>query len=93
MASQDLPAFINYITNITNQQQIYYVGHSQGTMMAFAEFSRNKLLARKVKRFYALAPVAFLGSMTSPLKYLAPFVPEIKVVNQNFLQLLIFYQS
>ncbi|XP_065684847.1 lysosomal acid lipase/cholesteryl ester hydrolase isoform X1 [Hydra vulgaris] len=78
MASKDLPAFINYITNVTEQQQIYYVGHSQGTMIAFAEFSRNKQLASKIKRFYALAPVAFVGSMTSPLKYLAPFVPEIE---------------
>lgn len=31
MAHKDLPAVVNYITNATGQEQIFYVGHSQGT--------------------------------------------------------------
>ena len=61
------------------QEQIYYAGHSQGTMIAFAEFSRNKILAKKIKKFFGLAPVAYLGNMESPLKYLARFTSEFEV--------------
>jgi len=31
MAKKDLPAVINFITKTTGQEQIFYVGHSQGT--------------------------------------------------------------
>ena len=79
MASFDLPAVISYIKKTTKQDQLYYVGHSQGTMIAFAEFSSNQQLARSVKKFFALGPVSYLGNMKSPLKYLAEFVPELKV--------------
>ena len=81
MARYDLPAMLKFVMNKTSQSSLYYVGHSQGTLMAFAEFSRNKELAKSVKKFYALAPVATVGNMTSPIKYLAAFTPEIQVSN------------
>lgn len=31
MAKKDLPAVINFIIKTTGQEQIFYVGHSQGT--------------------------------------------------------------
>lgn len=31
MALKDLPAVVNYILKVTSQEQIYYIGHSQGT--------------------------------------------------------------
>lgn len=33
MANYDLPASINFILNKTDQKQVYYVGHSQGTTL------------------------------------------------------------
>ena len=81
MASKDLPTVIDYIKQNTSVSQIYYTGHSQGTMIAFAGFSKNQELAKSIKKFYGLAPVAYLGNMKSPLKYLASVTPELKVNN------------
>lgn len=39
MAEFDTPAYIDYILNYTNYQQLYYIGHSMGTTMAFAMLS------------------------------------------------------
>ena len=81
MAHYDLPAMLKFVTTKTSQSSLYYAGHSQGTLMGFAEFSRNKELARMVKKFFALGPVATVGHMTSPVKYLASFVTEIAVMD------------
>ncbi|KAM7434347.1 hypothetical protein ABFA07_015528 [Porites harrisoni] len=84
MASQDLPAMLNFVTNKTSQSSIYYAAHSQGTLMAFAEFSRNKELAKKVKKFFAMGPVATVGHMESPIKYLADAIHEIEILFDIF---------
>ncbi|XP_038061446.1 lysosomal acid lipase/cholesteryl ester hydrolase-like [Patiria miniata] len=77
MAKYDLPACLNYVLNKTGQKEMYYIGHSQGTMIAFAEFSRNQELAKKVKMFFAMGPVATVGYMTSTLfRFLADDVPD-----------------
>ncbi|KAK7502358.1 hypothetical protein BaRGS_00006311 [Batillaria attramentaria] len=77
MAAYDLPAMFDHVTRLTGQQQIHYVGHSQGTMIGFAGFSTNVTLAAMVKRFYALAPVAHLGHIKTAIRYLAPFANPI----------------
>ena len=48
MAEHDLPAMLNYVQKQTNRSELYYAGHSQGTMVALAELSTNKQLASKV---------------------------------------------
>ncbi len=62
---------VDYILKVNSQQQLTYIGHSQGTMIAFAALSTNTALANKIKLFVALAPVATLGNITnnSLLKY------------------------
>ncbi|KAM6186766.1 lysosomal acid lipase/cholesteryl ester hydrolase [Rhynchocyon petersi] len=67
MAYYDLPSSINYILNKTGQKQLYYVGHSQGTTIAFAAFSMFPELAKRIKLFFALAPVTTCTFSTSPL--------------------------
>ena len=47
MAAYDLPAMVDYVLNITKKEHLYYVGHSQGTMMAFAGLSENEELRKK----------------------------------------------
>ena len=89
MASHDLPAMLKFVTTKTSQSSIYYVGHSQGTLMAFAEFSRNKELAKMVKKYFALGPVATVGHLEGLLKYMADFSPEIEVLNITMFNLLL----
>ena len=72
MARDDLPSMIYYILNATKQIELGYVGHSQGTMIAFAGFGRpDSVLQNNVSFYAALAPVAHVGHMKSPLKYLS----------------------
>ncbi|XP_078580642.1 gastric triacylglycerol lipase-like [Branchiostoma floridae x Branchiostoma japonicum] len=80
MARYDLPKMLTYALSVTNQAQLYYVGHSQGTLIGFAEFSRNQGLASKVRTFFALAPVAYLGNMESPLRFLSDFVGPLEAL-------------
>ncbi|XP_063128000.1 gastric triacylglycerol lipase isoform X1 [Rattus norvegicus] len=74
MAKYDLPATINFIVQKTGQEKIHYVGHSQGTTIGFIAFSTNPTLAKKIKTFYALAPVATVKYTQSPLKKIS-FIP------------------
>ena len=85
MASRDLPAMLNFVLKKTLQPSLVYVGHSQGTLIAFAEFSRNKALAKRVRNFYALGPVTTVGHIKGPLRYLAYFTPEFKVRKYCFI--------
>ncbi|PFX17933.1 lysosomal acid lipase/cholesteryl ester hydrolase-like [Stylophora pistillata] len=78
MAKYELPTAVNFILNKTGQTTLYYAGHSQGSLMAFAELSRNQDLAKKIKAVFGLGPVAYLGHMKSPLKLLADYVPELE---------------
>uniref|UniRef100_A0A8D2J3C1 AB hydrolase-1 domain-containing protein n=1 Tax=Varanus komodoensis TaxID=61221 RepID=A0A8D2J3C1_VARKO len=70
MAKYDLPACVDFILQKTKQQQLYYIGHSQGTTIGFIAFSTNPQLAAKIKLFIALAPVATVGHAKTPLTIL-----------------------
>ena len=83
MAKYDLPAMVDYVVRNTSQPQLYYVGHSQGTLIAFAAFPQNKALASKIKTFFALGPVITVKNMKSPLKYLFSITTELEVRTQN----------
>ncbi len=48
---------INYVLDTSQQSDLFYVGHSQGTIMGFAGFTINQTLAKQIKAFFALAPV------------------------------------
>uniref|UniRef100_A0A8B9GCM7 Lipase n=1 Tax=Amazona collaria TaxID=241587 RepID=A0A8B9GCM7_9PSIT len=67
MAMYDLPATINYILQKTGQEQLYYVAHSQGTTTGFIAFSSIPELDRKIKMFFALAPITTSSNVKSPL--------------------------
>ena len=87
MAHYDLPAMINYVLQVTGQEQLFYVGHSQGTLMAFTGFSDNPALGKKIKAFFALAPVYTLNNVTEIAKGGAEILyPLVKVSNSAIIQ-------
>ena len=67
MAEYDIPAMLEYALQVSGQAQLYYVGHSQGTLVGFTGFSSNPELAKKVKLFFALAPVYYLNHVSPTL--------------------------
>jgi len=71
MAAYDLPAMINVALNVSNADSLYYVAHSVGTTAGFAKFSEDKAFAQKIKKFYALAPIATMKNAQGPLRYIA----------------------
>lgn len=70
----------SYITNATSERKIMYVGHSMGTtsmwIMAdlFPEFAANS-----IEVMVALAPVATVSNMVSPVRLLSPFSSQVEV--------------
>ncbi|KAM6442644.1 lysosomal acid lipase/cholesteryl ester hydrolase-like [Liasis olivaceus] len=66
MAMYDLPATINFILKKTKQEQLYYVGYSQGSTIGFIAFSAMPELSQKIKMFLALAPVVYVTHASSP---------------------------
>ncbi len=48
MAEYDIPAMVEYILDVTGNTELSYVGHSQGTLIAFAKFSSDIEFAKKV---------------------------------------------
>ena len=75
----DLPAMVDLVLNVSQQEQIYYVGHSQGTVMGFAGFSSMPELASKIKLFVALAPVATVTYFRGLFRFLTDFYKEWEV--------------
>jgi lysosomal acid lipase/cholesteryl ester hydrolase len=75
----DVPANINYILNVTSQSKLTFIGHSMGTTMFFIAMIRHPELNDKIDTMIALAPVASMAHLTSPVKAFAPHVRLIQV--------------
>lgn len=72
MGVKDLPAVIDYATNIVNDSLIY-IGFSQGTTQFFVMASEMPdFAAEKIKASFSLAPVVYVSNMVSPIRYLSP---------------------
>ncbi|XP_063728762.1 lysosomal acid lipase/cholesteryl ester hydrolase-like [Symsagittifera roscoffensis] len=69
MAWYDLPAIVDYIKSATNQQKIYYIGQSQGTLIGLTQFAQDPDLEASIKRSYMLSPFVTLQNIRSPVKY------------------------
>jgi lysosomal acid lipase/cholesteryl ester hydrolase len=66
-AKFDLTALVGYVYNATGNQ-IYYVGHSQGSMIALGAFTMAETgMTNMVKAAVLLSPIAYLQHTTSQL--------------------------
>ncbi|CAK8690996.1 unnamed protein product [Clavelina lepadiformis] len=72
MAQSDLPAMIDRALRESGQKSLYYIGHSQGTLVAFARLSEDPHFNNKIKMMFALGPVSTLADITSPVRSLVP---------------------
>lgn len=84
MAQYDLPTMLNYVLNVTEQENLHYIGHSMGTMTAFALFSEDHSWESKIVNFHALAPVAKVGHIGGIMKLIAPLSTDIGWVLKAF---------
>uniref|UniRef100_A0A1L8DPY1 Lipase n=2 Tax=Nyssomyia neivai TaxID=330878 RepID=A0A1L8DPY1_9DIPT len=75
IGSIDIPSMIDKILKETDQKQLYYIGHSQGTTTLFVMLSLLPEYNEKIIMANALAPVAFMSNLKSPfVRAFSPFV-------------------
>lgn len=75
----DLPTMVDYVRGKTGNNKIYYVGHSQGTLIMFARLAEDPAFNEKIHMFFALGPVYSLSGIKSPIKYFAQFYNTLEV--------------
>lgn len=76
----DLPASIDYVLQKTGETKLQYIGHSQGTTSFFVMCSERPEYNSKIEMMHALAPVAFLGHVYSPLiRIITPMKSALQV--------------
>uniref|UniRef100_A0A0K2THP6 Lipase n=1 Tax=Lepeophtheirus salmonis TaxID=72036 RepID=A0A0K2THP6_LEPSM len=78
MGKYDLPAAISLIKNVSHSDQIYYIGHSMGTVMFWIAMEDNPILNNHIKLMIAMGPVAKVTHVVSPIRHLAPFSKDFK---------------
>ncbi|CCD72909.2 Partial AB-hydrolase lipase domain-containing protein [Caenorhabditis elegans] len=84
MARYDLPAMINYALKTTKRQNLYYVGHSQGALTMFAKMSEDPEMSKKIRKFFAMAPVARMSHVKGLFQNLGQIYEQYNLVYQVF---------
>ncbi|XP_055375743.1 lipase 3-like [Condylostylus longicornis] len=78
----DLPAMIDYVLKNTTREKLQYIGHSQGTITFWIMCSEKPEYASKIISMNALAPVAYVSHIRSPI------VQVITFLMKNFARLI-----
>lgn len=73
MALKDLPAVINHVLNVTAQDQIFYIGHSQGTTIG--KSSVLSFLKQSLVSWHQQASVHFIACFPAFMAFSA--LPEL----------------
>lgn len=67
MADFDIPASVEFVLKHTQQEQLSYIGHSQGTLQMFAHLSSNPEFSKNLNIFIALGPVGTVKTIEVPM--------------------------
>jgi pimeloyl-ACP methyl ester carboxylesterase len=83
MAKYDIPATIDIVLKTSKKPNLYYIGHSQGTltMLTYLSETQDTLPEehRKIRCFFALAPIARLKNIKSNIRHLAAVAPVVEM--------------
>lgn len=75
----DIPANIDLITNITGNQNISFVGHSQGSTAFVVLAATRPEYAARVSAAHLMAPVVYMNHTRLPISFLVENVDQIEV--------------
>uniref|UniRef100_A0A7E4USS0 Abhydro_lipase domain-containing protein n=1 Tax=Panagrellus redivivus TaxID=6233 RepID=A0A7E4USS0_PANRE len=74
MARKDIPAMIDTVLDISGAENVYYIGHSQGTLTMFSALSEQEELNKKIRGFHAIAPVGTIAHVKGLFRYLGEYM-------------------
>jgi lysosomal acid lipase/cholesteryl ester hydrolase len=80
----DVPTMIDYVLDLTGQENLFYFGHSQGTTAFFVMTSERPEYNAKIRLGTMMAPVAYQPNQKSPFNhYIADHEEDIAWIAVN----------
>lgn len=67
IALYDLPVQMDFALATAGKEQLFYIGHSQGTTVFYILMGEKPEYNSKIIAQFSLAPIAYMNHMTSPL--------------------------
>lgn len=75
-----MPAKIDYILKVTQQEKLYYIGHSQGGTVFYVMASERPEYNDKIRLASLMAPAGFIANIPEPvIRFLSQYVDDIQV--------------
>lgn len=79
----DYPAVYNYVIELTGNEKVYVVGHSQGTSAMMAALSERLEVNDLVHAVSLLAPVGYLNSSGPIYQFAGQFLLPLEVSSRS----------